>query len=60
MTVATNRSQHRNGGGVVTSYRDAATRTTFVGNVIFAYRGLGPDTDVPVIFLTHLAAVRDN
>ena len=60
MTVATNRSQHRNGGGVVTSYRDAATRTTFVGNVIFAYRGLGPDTDVPVIFLTHLAAVLDN
>jgi pimeloyl-ACP methyl ester carboxylesterase len=28
--------------------------------VEFAYRQLGPDTGVPVVFLTHLAAVLDN
>ena len=43
-----------------TSYTDAPTRTIAVGGVTFAYRELGPNTGVPVIFLTHLAAVLDN
>ena len=30
------------------------------GGVEFAYRQLGPSTGVPVVFLTHLAAVLDN
>ena len=45
---------------VVTSYKDAPTRTITTGGVNFAYRELGPPTGVPVIFLTHLAAVLDN
>ena len=45
---------------VVTSYRDAPTRTVSAGGVDFAYRELGPRTGVPVVFITHLAAVLDN
>jgi pimeloyl-ACP methyl ester carboxylesterase len=45
---------------VVTSYKDAPTRTISAGGVSFAYRDLGPKTGVPVVFLTHLAAVLDN
>jgi len=45
---------------MVTSYTGAPTRTTAAGGVSFAYRELGPKTGVPVIFLTHLAAVLDN
>jgi pimeloyl-ACP methyl ester carboxylesterase len=45
---------------VITSYAAAPTRTVSVGSVDFAYRDLGPSTGVPVIFLTHLAAVLDN
>ena len=45
---------------VVTSYKDAPTRTVSAGGVDFAYRELGSNTGVPVIFLTHLAAVLDN
>jgi pimeloyl-ACP methyl ester carboxylesterase len=45
---------------VVTSYKDASTRTISVEGVDFAYRELGPRAGVPVIFLTHLAAVLDN
>ena len=45
---------------LVTSYTDAPTRTIDAGGVRFAYRELGPATGVPVIFLTHLAAVLDN
>jgi hypothetical protein len=44
----------------VTSYQDAPTRTIAAGGANFAYRELGPATGVPVIFLTHLAAVLDN
>ena len=47
-------------GNVVTSYKDAPTRTVSAGGVDFCYRELGPKTGVPVIFLTHLAAVLDN
>src|SRR5918994_4925391 len=45
---------------MVTSYKDAPTRTVSAGGVDFAYRELGPTTGVPVVFLTHLAAVLDN
>ena len=47
-------------GDVVTSFKDAPTRTVSAGGVSFAYRELGPKTGVPVIFLHHLAAVLDN
>ena len=45
---------------LMTSWADAPTRTLSAGGVEFAYRQLGPDTGVPVVFLTHLAAVLDN
>jgi pimeloyl-ACP methyl ester carboxylesterase len=44
----------------MTSWKDAPTRTLSAGGVAFAYRQLGPTTGVPVVFLTHLAAVLDN
>jgi pimeloyl-ACP methyl ester carboxylesterase len=44
----------------MTSWTDAPTRTLSAGEVEFAYRELGPSTGVPVVFLTHLAAVLDN
>ncbi|WP_327714801.1 alpha/beta hydrolase [Streptomyces sp. NBC_00490] len=47
-------------GDIVTSYKNAPTRTLAAGGVTFAYRELGPRSDVPVVFLTHLAAVLDN
>jgi pimeloyl-ACP methyl ester carboxylesterase len=43
-----------------TTYRNAPTETIDVGGTRFAYRRLGPDTGVPVIFLHHLGAVLDN
>jgi pimeloyl-ACP methyl ester carboxylesterase len=42
------------------TWKDTPTQTINAGGVEFAYRRLGPDTGVPVIFLTHLAAVLDN
>jgi pimeloyl-ACP methyl ester carboxylesterase len=44
----------------MTSWKDAPTRTLSAGGVEFAYRELGPSAGVPVVFLTHLAAVLDN
>jgi len=44
----------------VTSYKNAPTRTVTADGVTFAYRELGPRSGVPVVFLTHLAAVLDN
>ena len=44
----------------ITSWKEAPTRTLSAGGVEFAYRQLGPSTGVPVVFLTHLAAVLDN
>jgi pimeloyl-ACP methyl ester carboxylesterase len=44
----------------MTSWKDTPTRTLSAGGVEFAYRQLGPATGVPVVFLTHLAAVLDN
>ncbi len=42
------------------TWRNAPTQTIEAGDVQFAYRRLGPTTGVPVVFLTHLAAVLDN
>ena len=41
-------------------WKEVPTRTIDVGGVPFAYRALGPDTGVPVIFLHHLMAVLDD
>jgi pimeloyl-ACP methyl ester carboxylesterase len=43
-----------------TTWKHAPTHTITAGGVEFAYRQLGPDIGVPVVFLTHLAAVLDN
>ena len=45
---------------VTTTYRNVPTQTVEVGGRRLAYRRLGPDSGVPVIFLNHLAAVLDN
>jgi pimeloyl-ACP methyl ester carboxylesterase len=42
------------------TWKDAPTRTVDVGGVPFAYRELGPDADVPVIFLHHFTGVLDD
>jgi pimeloyl-ACP methyl ester carboxylesterase len=41
-------------------WKDVPTRRIDVGGVPFAYRELGPDTGLPVIFLHHLMAVLDD
>jgi len=41
------------------TWQYAPTRTVNVGGTKFAYRELGPETGVPVIFLNHLAAELD-
>ena len=43
-----------------TTWKNASTQTINAGGVRFAYRQLGPSTGVPVVFLTHLAAVLDD
>jgi pimeloyl-ACP methyl ester carboxylesterase len=43
-----------------TTWKNAPTRTITAGGVEFAYRQLGPNAGVPVVFLTHLTAVLDN
>ena len=43
-----------------TSYKNAPTKSVAVGGTRFAYRQLGIDSGVPVIFLNHLAANLDN
>jgi pimeloyl-ACP methyl ester carboxylesterase len=48
------------GAAVNTTWKGTPTQTINVGGVEFAYRQLGPATGVPVVFLTHLAAVLDN
>jgi pimeloyl-ACP methyl ester carboxylesterase len=44
----------------IRSYRDAPTRSLSAASVNFAYRELGPKSEVPVVFLVHLAANLDN
>src|SRR5512133_3847189 len=48
------------GEALSTTWKTAPTHTIKAGGVEFAYRQLGPSTGVPVVFLTHLAAVLDN
>src|SRR4051794_10327627 len=48
------------GAALNTTWKTAPTRTIHAGGVEFAYRQLGPSVGVPVVFLTHLAAVLDN
>jgi pimeloyl-ACP methyl ester carboxylesterase len=60
MTAATVRFEQEGRGDVATTYAAAPTKTVSVRGVDFAYRELGPAGGVPVIFLTHLAAVLDN
>jgi pimeloyl-ACP methyl ester carboxylesterase len=48
------------GAALNTTWKTAPTHTIHAGGVRFAYRQLGPSTGVPVVFLTHLAAVLDN
>jgi pimeloyl-ACP methyl ester carboxylesterase len=48
------------GAAMNTTWQTAPTQTIDAGGVQFAYRELGPSTGVPVVFLTHLAAVLDN
>ncbi len=48
------------GAAVSAMHKEAPTQTIHAGGVQFAYRQLGPSTGVPVVFLTHLAAVLDN
>ena len=43
-----------------TLYKDAPTKSVQVGTTRFAYRELGLETGVPVIFSNHLAANLDN
>lgn len=42
------------------TWKDVPTRTLDAGGVTFAYRELGPASGVPLLLLTHLAAVLDN
>ena len=47
-------------GGTGETWTTVATQTLSAGGVEFAYRELGRRGGVPVVFLTHLAAVLDN
>ena len=55
--MATNNGQPND---VITSYRKAPTRTVTAGGVTYAYRELGPQGGIPVVFFVHLAATLDN
>jgi pimeloyl-ACP methyl ester carboxylesterase len=44
----------------MTTWKDTPNRTIDVGDVTFAYRELGPGSDIPVVFLHHLTAVLDD
>jgi pimeloyl-ACP methyl ester carboxylesterase len=59
-TRATTTLDAPTGAALNTTWKTAPTQTINVGGVEFAYRRLGPSTGVPVVFLTHLAAVLDN
>ena len=54
------KTQAPQGAAVHTTWKDTPTQTINAGGMQFAYRQLGPATGVPVVFLTHLAAVLDN
>ena len=44
----------------MTRWQDTPTQMLSAGGVEFVYRALGPTTGVPLVLLTHLAAVLDN
>jgi pimeloyl-ACP methyl ester carboxylesterase len=45
---------------IITSYAEAPTRRVTAGGITFAYRELGPEGDIPVVFFVHLAGTLDN
>jgi pimeloyl-ACP methyl ester carboxylesterase len=45
---------------VITSYAKAPARTVTAGGATYAYRELGPEGGIPVVFFVHLAATLDN
>ena len=54
--MSMSRQQQSDLGG---TWKSVPTKFVEVGGTKFAYRKLGPDTGVPVIFLNHLAAELD-
>jgi pimeloyl-ACP methyl ester carboxylesterase len=60
VTVSATDEQQEALGGVVTSYKNAPTRTITAGGTTYAYRELGPKGGIPVVFFVHLAATLDN
>ena len=60
MTLSATDEQQEAPGGVVTSYKNAPTRTITAGGSTYAYRELGPKGGIPVVFFVHLAATLDN
>jgi pimeloyl-ACP methyl ester carboxylesterase len=60
VTVSATDEQQEARSGVVTSYKNAPTRTITAGGATYAYRELGPKGGIPVIFFVHLAATLDN
>lgn len=52
-------TQQETHSGTSRTWKNAPTRFAVVGGTRFAYRRLGPDTGVPLIFLNHLAAELD-
>src|SRR3954466_11913890 len=59
-SAMTTRVEAPTGAALNTTWKTAPSQTINAGGVEFAYRQLGPSTGVPVVFLTHLAAVLDN
>jgi hypothetical protein len=51
MTVKTEQATHT--GAPATTYEHAPTETIDIGGTRFAYRQLGADTGVPVVFLNN-------
>jgi pimeloyl-ACP methyl ester carboxylesterase len=45
---------------VITSYAKAPAKSVTAGGITFAYRELGPQEEIPVVFFVHLAATLDN
>jgi pimeloyl-ACP methyl ester carboxylesterase len=60
VTVSATDEQQGARGGVVTSYKNAPTRTITAGGTTYANRELGPKGGIPVVFFVHLAATLDN
>src|SRR5215218_4091559 len=60
MTVETEQKVPVGASPEISTYKNAPTQTIDVGGTSFSYRELGPSGGVPVVFLTHLAALLDN